>query len=67
VHPEPNPTIAEIAASYGVSRNHMMKVVYDLGVACYIETVRGKNGGLRLARAPEAISLGARPRNISAL
>lgn len=58
VHPEPYPTIAEIAASYGVSRNHMMKVAYDLGVACYIETVRGKNGGLRLARAPEAISLG---------
>ena len=58
VHPEPNPTIAEIAASYGVSRNHMMKVAYDLGVACYIETVRGKNAGLRLARAPEAISLG---------
>lgn len=36
-----------------------MKVVYELGVAGYLETVRGKNGGLRLARRPETIGLGA--------
>jgi Rrf2 family nitric oxide-sensitive transcriptional repressor len=58
VHPEPKPTIGQIAASYDISRNHLMKVVYQLGVAGYIETSRGKNGGLRLAHRPEDIGLG---------
>jgi Rrf2 family nitric oxide-sensitive transcriptional repressor len=51
-------TIAEIAESYDISRNHLMKVAHQLGVAGYVETVRGRNGGLRLAKPIDAIRLG---------
>ena len=51
-------TIGEIADSYGISKNHLMKVAHELGVAGYVETVRGRGGGLRLSRAREAIRLG---------
>jgi Rrf2 family nitric oxide-sensitive transcriptional repressor len=58
LHSDRLPTISEIAETYGVSRNHIMKVVYELGVAGYIETVRGQRGGWRLARPPSEIVLG---------
>ena len=51
-------TIGEVADSYGISKNHLVKVAHQLGVADYVETVRGRSGGLRLARAPEKIGLG---------
>ena len=52
-------TIAEIARTYRVSETHLMKVVHQLGMAGDIETIRGRNGGLRLARPADAIKLGS--------
>lgn len=51
-------TIAEISEHFGIAESHLMKVVHQLGLAGDIETVRGKGGGLRLARSPEAIRVG---------
>jgi Rrf2 family nitric oxide-sensitive transcriptional repressor len=51
-------TIAEIAASYDISKNHLMKVAFELVVAGFVVSVRGRGGGLRLAMPVEAIILG---------
>ena len=51
-------SIAEIAAVYDISKSHLMKVVQDLGQAGFLTTVRGRNGGLKLGRAAEEITIG---------
>lgn len=51
-------TIQEIADAYGISKNHLMKVAFELGQHGFLQTVRGRKGGLKLARPPETIGLG---------
>lgn len=52
-------SISEIAKAYGISQNHLMKVAHDLGKAGYVEGVRGRTGGIRLAKPADRINVGA--------
>jgi Rrf2 family nitric oxide-sensitive transcriptional repressor len=51
-------TITELAEYFGISRNHLVKVVHKLGVKGFVQTVRGKGGGIRLSRPAREISVG---------
>lgn len=51
-------TIEETAKLYGISRAHLMKVANQLTRAGYLKAIRGRSGGLALAKRPDAISLG---------
>jgi Rrf2 family nitric oxide-sensitive transcriptional repressor len=57
-------TIAEVAQAYAISEAHLMKITHQLALGGWLVTVRGKGGGLRLARRPEEINLGAVVRSI---
>jgi len=63
-HPDRLCTISEVARTYDISQPHLMKVTNRLSRAGWIETVRGKNGGMRLAHAPGDIPVGAVVRDI---
>jgi Rrf2 family nitric oxide-sensitive transcriptional repressor len=51
-------SITEISEAYGISKNHIVKVVYNLVKLGYVESFQGKNGGIKLALPPEEINLG---------
>lgn len=52
-------TIRDIADAHHIAKNHLTKVVHQLGIMGVVESVRGRNGGLRLGREPGQISIGA--------
>ncbi|ORP18088.1 transcriptional regulator, partial [Vibrio cholerae] len=51
-------SVAKVSALYDVSRNHMVKVVNQLVKLGYLQSQRGKNGGIRMARSPDEINIG---------
>jgi Rrf2 family transcriptional regulator, nitric oxide-sensitive transcriptional repressor len=51
-------TINDIAKTFDISKHHLMKVVNDLSQRGYLDTVRGRNGGIRLKRKPRDINIG---------
>lgn len=58
LRPESLATIEEISDAFGISKGHLMKVVHELGQAGFLETIRGRGGGIRLARPAQAIRVG---------
>ena len=58
LEPETLHTIEEVALRYDISRNHLMKVTQTLSQEGFVESTRGRGGGLRLARPAEHINLG---------
>lgn len=58
LHPERLVSTQEISRSYRISHHHLVKVVNHLGSAGFLEIHRGRKGGFRLGREPEAIRIG---------
>lgn len=58
VKPDGLVTISEVAEFYNISRNHLVKVVHNLSQKGFITTIRGKSGGMRLARPADQIGIG---------
>ena len=51
-------TINDIATSYNISKNHLMKIVQQLNQQGYVLATRGKNGGIKLNREPKDLNIG---------
>lgn len=51
-------SVPEIAEAHGISAHHLVKIVHQLGRQGYLQTVRGRGGGISLGMAPDRINLG---------
>jgi Rrf2 family nitric oxide-sensitive transcriptional repressor len=56
--PEHRATVAEVANGFGISENHVVKVVHFLGREGWLVNVRGRGGGMRLAVPAEKVNIG---------
>lgn len=56
---EKRSNIKEISDFYSISFNHLSKVVYELGKLGMVDTVRGRNGGIKIAKKPSEINIGS--------
>ncbi|NYI00562.1 RrF2 family transcriptional regulator [Cupriavidus plantarum] len=59
VHPDGLVTIQQIADSFGIPKNHLIKIVHRLGQEGFLLTLRGRSGGIQLARPASQIGVGA--------
>lgn len=59
-------TVGQLSDAYGISVHHLLKIVTGLAALGYVETVRGKAGGARLAKPPEEIRIGTVVRQVEA-
>lgn len=59
MHPHRACTVSDVAAAYGLSHNHLLKVALRLRRLGVIATARGRSGGIRMAKPPEEVNLGA--------
>ena len=60
-------TVPEVAGAFGISQNHLVKVVNNLAKLNYVWTQRGRNGGFQLAHAPQDINIGSLVRQTESL
>ena len=60
-------TAAEVATAYGMSENHLVKIIHNLGKLGFLETKRGRFGGFRLSKPPLEINVGAVVRTTESL
>lgn len=58
-HRERLVTIQDIANAHAIAKNHLTKVVHQLGILGVVESLRGRNGGLKLGKEPSEINIGA--------